>query len=253
MKDDKEIREKFKAELDAQPDVSFDEWAKKNGVCLASPSSVPEKKEPKRAKNFSPRRSKVAVLGRVAAIVLPSLALAVIIFLSVFLNVLPKPSGSVDLPLYGASDAETVRIEKDEIESVDGVYLFDIPEGSVLGFATKDVLKTDRSTALSYAIEQNLIAVENGDSIDAFYMTFRFRIYDNYEFISYQNYKMLSKQIQIAGKEIFYDFQGISGSLVAYAHFKAGAYDYYLEAQGYEGITVLTESNFLNLLEKILL
>ena len=181
-------------------------------------------------------------------IAIPMLIIAAIIVSIIIVNTV----GRQDLPaLYGYNDVTNEYITIDEVEAVPNVYLFDMSGVVQTESVTKEVLKDDESFVLSYVLTNNLISVTNGETTDAFYITYRIKLYEQYEFLSAERYDDLTKVISVSGRDVSYRIVD-SQTSVAYAKFMADSNIYYIEASGFDGITDLTEDNFVNLLNKIL-
>lgn len=145
-----------------------------------------------------------------------------------------------------------MEIELDEIKEREEIYLFDMSNVVRIETVHKDVLTGSNSQVLLYTIRNCLLSVENGDSYDGFYVTYRIRLYSHYEFFSSENFTNLEHNTSIQGKTVRYEIRDIDQT-TAYAGFSDGTYEYFIEAVGYENVTVLNEQNFLNLLDKILI
>ena len=249
MDKDKDLKKKIQAEFE-KPEKSFDEWAAENGISLPPADNS----ERVRSSGVSARHPHarsgvgVAAVRRGALIAVPLLVIAAIIIPIVLLN-MPVP----DKPpvLYGYNDVSSQRIIIDEVKAEQDIYLFDMLGVAQTESVTKEVLKDDESFVLSYVLTNNLLSVVNGETADAFYVTYRIRLYEHYEFLTYEHYNNLTDNISVNGREISYAIAD-SQPAVAYAKFTADGYEYFIEASGFDGITDLTEDNFVNLLNKIL-
>lgn len=250
MDKDKDLKKKIQAEFE-KPEKSFDEWAAENGISLP-PADKPERVQSPGASTRHPHvRSGVGVAAvrRGALIVVPLLVIAAIIIPIIIVNMSLQDKPPV---LYGYNDVTAKYITIDEVKAVQDIYLFDMSGVAQTESVTKEVLKDDESFVLSYVLTNNLLSVANGDTMDAFYVTYRVRIYENYEFLYYTYYKELTHTANVNGHEVSYDLSGSQLS-TAYARFAADGYEYFIEASGFDGITNLSEDNFVNLLNKILL
>ena len=250
MEKDKDLKKKIQAEFE-KPEKSFCEWAAENGIDLTHA----DKSERVRSSGSSARHRHVRRGGGVAAvrrgalIAVPLLVIAAIIVPVIVANM---PAHDKSPVLYGYNDVTAEYITVDEVKAVRDIYLFDMSGVAQTESVTKEVLKDDESFVLSYVLTNNLLTVADGETADAFYVTYRVRTYENYEFLYYAYYEELTHTITVNGHEVLYDLSGLQSS-TAYAKFAAGDYEYFLEARGFDGITDLTEDNFVNLLNKILL
>ncbi len=250
MKENDELKEKINKEF-STPEKPFEEWAKENGI-FAEPDERSAAVVPvyELADNVNGR----GVSGNnkrkkfIVSLVIVLLATAGIL-LGIFL-----PRGNANnLPkVFGANDAVTLETELEEITSREDIYLFDMTKVFRTEFASKDVLKSDNNYVLLYTLNRCLLSVENGGASDAFYVTYRIRTYPNYEFYNIGDYAKLTESVAVNNLKIDYKLT-MNESMHAYASFKVDNKEYYLEAYGMDGITVLNEENFINLLNKILL
>ena len=251
MEKDKDLKKKIQAEFE-KPEKSFDNWAMEHGISLPPADNVRQVQlsgTPARHSHIRGGIGVAAAVKRGVLIAIPLLIIAAIIIPVLVVNTFVRR----DLPaLYGYNDVKSQRITIDEVEAVPNVYLFDMSGVVQTESVTKEVLKDDESFVLSYVLTNNLLSVANGDTMDAFYVTYRVRIYENYEFLYYTYYKELTHTANVNGHEVSYDLSGSQLS-TAYAKFTADGYEYFIEASGFDGITDLTEDNFVNLLNKILL
>ncbi len=246
---DKDLKKKIRAVFE-KPEKSFDEWAAENGIGLTSPVK-PEKAQPS---GVSARRPHVrvgagaaAAVRRGALIAVPLLMIAAIIIPVLVANMSAPESPA----LYGYNDVISQRITVDEVKALPDICLFDMSGVVQTESVTKEMLKTDETFVLSYVLTNNLLSVANGETTDAFYVTYRIRLYEHYEFITCDNYDNLTRIAAVNGYTVAYDIFD-SRHVTAYARFAAGGYEYFMEASGFDGITELTKDNFENLLNKIL-
>ena len=249
MDKDKDLKKKIQAEFE-KPEKSFDEWAAENGISLP-PADKPERVQSPGASTRHPHvRSGVGVAAvrRGALIVVPLLVIAAIIIPIIIVNMSLQDKPPV---LYGYNDVTAKYITIDEVKAIQDIYLFDMLGVAQTESVTKEVLKDDESFVLSYVLTNNLLSVVNGETADAFYVTYRIRLYEHYEFLTYEHYNNLTDNISVNGREISYAIAD-SQPAVAYAKFTADGYEYFIEASGFDGIADLTEDNFVNLLNKIL-
>lgn len=251
MDKDNNLKKKIQAEFE-KPEKSFDEWAAENGISLPPADNSGRVQSSGTSARRPHVRSGVGVAAAVrrgALIAVPLLVIAAIIIPVIMVN-MPLP----DEPpvLYGYNDVTAKYISIDEVKAVRDIYLFDMSGVAQTESVTKEVLKNDESFVLSYVLTNNLLSVANGDTMDAFYVTYRVRIYEKYEFLYYTYYEELTHTVTVNGHEVSYDLSGSQLS-TAYARFAADGYEYFIEASGFDGITDLTEDNFVNLLNKILL
>lgn len=250
MDKDKDLKKKIQAEFE-KPEKSFDEWAAENGISLPPADNSGRVQSSGTSARRPHVRSGVGVAAAVrrgALIAVPLLVIAAIIIPVIMVN-MPLP----DEPpvLYGYNDVTAKYISIDEVKAVRDIYLFDMSGVAQTESVTKEVLKDDESFVLSYVLTNNLLSVVNGETADAFYVTYRIRLYEHYEFLTYEHYNNLTDNISVNGREISYAIAD-SQPAVAYAKFTADGYEYFIEASGFDGITDLTEDNFVNLLNKIL-
>ena len=251
MDKDKDLKKKIRAGFE-KPEKPFDEWAAENGISLL-PADDPERA---RSSGSPAKRPHVrsgagaAVAVRRGALVAALLLVIAAVIVSVI--VLNMPASDKQPILYGYNDVEIEYITIDEVKAVPGIYLFDMSGVVQTESVTKELLKNDNSVVLSYVLTNNLLSAANGEAMDAFYVTYRVRVYKNYEFMHYAYYDDLTHNATVNGHDVSYEPYGLQSS-TAYAEFTAGDYEYFIEARGFEGVTELTEDNFLNLLDKILL
>lgn len=244
MKEFKKLQNKIKTEFET-PEVPFDEWANQHNISDGVEFGSTDYLRFEEVENGNVRyktRNRALIIGGSAV------ALLLVLFLTLYF-VLPLLLGP---KMYGANDVVSNRITMEEVTSVEDIYLFDTSVLAKTESVTKDVLIKDNSQALLYSINNNLLSVENGEGYDAFYLTYKIRTYPNYVFFEYNNYLKIDKSIQVGNLEIGYVLVNIEVPY-AYASFKHNNYDYYIEAHGFENVTVLNEDNFINLLNEILI
>lgn len=250
MDKDKKLKKKIQAAFE-KPEKSFDEWAMENGINLRSADNLKQVHPSGTPAKYPYTRSAIGVAAavrRVTLVIIPFFVISIVIIISFIANMSLSNKKPV---LYGYNDVVSEYVTIDEVKDVQNIYLFDMSGVAQTESVTKEVLKDDETIVLSYVLTNNLLSVVNGETIDAFYVTYRIRVYENYEFLYYTYYEELTHITTINGREISY---GLSGSqlLTAYARFAVDGYEYFIEASGFEGITQLTEDNFVNLLNKIL-
>lgn len=251
MDKDKDLKKKIRAGFE-KPEKPFDEWAAENGISLL-PADDPEQARSSGSSAKRPHAGSgagAAVAARRGALVAASLLVIAAVIVSVI--VLNIPTADNPPVLYGHNDVESQRILIDEVKAASGIYLLDMSGVAQTESVTKEVLKNDGSVVLSYVLANNLLSVVNGETMDAFYVTYRIRLYEHYEFLTCEHYNSLTDIALVNSHEIVYDIADTQ-PVVAYAKFTAGDYEYFIEARGFEGVTELTEDNFLNLLDKILI
>ncbi|MDE7083588.1 MAG: hypothetical protein K2O89_07830 [Clostridia bacterium] len=246
MREDKELQKKLKSTFET-PDTPFNEWADKRGIFadatakVECPVCVPVDNVNGRS---MPNGNKKKILIICASFV--ALILAVVIIL---ITVLPRPF----VPkIYGENDTLNFDIEFNEILQTEDIYLFDMKDEEKPELVTKSVLIEDNSQVMLYTLLRCLVSVENGEIYDGFYITYRIRTYENYEFVGCQTYDKLNISANINDLKVSYIIDN-KNNPIAYASFSVGEYEYFIEAYGYEGVTVLNEDNFINLLNKILI
>ena len=250
MDKDKEHKKKIRTEFE-KPEKSFDDWAMEHGISLPPADNMRQVRPSGTPARHSHIRGGIGIavaVKRGVLIAIPMLIIAAIIVSIIVVNTV----GRQDLPaLYGYNDVTNEYITIDEVEAVPNVYLFDMSGVVQTESVIKEVLKDDESFVLSYVLTNNLISVTNGETTDAFYITYRIKLYEQYEFLSAERYDDLTKVISVSGRDVSYRIVDSQPS-VAYAKFTADSNTYYIEARGFDGITDLTEDNFVNLLNKIL-
>ena len=251
MDKDKDLKKKIRTGFE-KPEKPFDEWAAENGISLL-PADDPEQARSSGSPAKRPHTGSgagAAVAVRRGALVAASLLVIAAVIVSVI--VLNMPAADNPPVLYGHNDVAIKYITIDEVKAVPGIYLFDMSGVAQTESVTKEILKNDDSVVLSYVLTNNLLSVANGETMDAFYVTYRIRLYEHYEFLTCEHYNSLTDNTSVNSREIAYYIVDTKYP-VAYAEFTAGDYEYFIEARGFEGVTELTEDNFLNLLDKILL
>lgn len=245
---DKDLQKKIKKEF-GTPDVPFEEWAQKRGVFTDGNEEYSlQLPVPETADNVNGNgtanggRRKSLILGVSAGTVVLAVA-AIILGFSL------RPVAPV---VYGANDTISVEATLEEVIEKQDCYLFDMSGVVSTEMITKDVLKNDNTQVMLYTITNSLLSVENGQNYDGFYLTYYVKVYHNYEFISERYFDNPANSSTVNNFTVNYKIDG-SKETVAYASFSAGSYEYFIEARGYEGVTVVTEDNFINLLNKILI
>ena len=233
MDKDKDLKKKIRAGFE-KPEKPFDEWAAENGISLL-PADDPERARSSGSSAKRPHAGSgagAAVAVRRGALVAASLLVIAAVIVSVI--VLNMPAADKPPVLYGHNDVESQRVSIDEVKAVPGIYLFDMSGVAQTESVTKEILKNDDSVVLSYVLTNNLLSVANGEVMDAFYVTYRVRVYENYKFIHYAYYDDLTHNAMVNGHDVSYEPYGLQSS-TAYAEFTAGDYEYFIEAHGIDG------------------
>lgn len=248
MNDKKKLQKKMKSEFET-PETSFEEWSAKSGIFSdAGPNANLAAEECDAACDGDGRvltfKYKKRLFIAAAAVIALLISLTIIL-----ISVLPKKAQP---KIYGITDAVTVNTDLQEIKSLSGVYLFDMSGVVQTQSVSKDVLAEDNSTVLLYSLLDNLLSVSNGSGFDAFLITYKIRTYKFYDFFGSNNYTNLEKPTSVGNISAQYSILQ-NKNPVAYVYFEIDGYEYFIEAQGFEGVTVLSEDNLINLLNKILI
>lgn len=248
MREDKKLQSKIKLEFET-PEIPFEEWAAQNGISTEVPERV-ECPVLQLADNVNGRGISSGNKKKIFSVCLPAFALLVV--LAILLGCL-LPRHAFAPKIYGANDTMRIKIDLQEITEREDIYLFDMSGVIQTKDIYKDVLIKDNSQVLLYALKNCLLSVQNGEGFDGFYITYRIRLYPYYEFIGSEYFSDLDRSITVQDETIVYGIREFNQSLVGYATFSDGIYEYFIEACGYEGVTELNEQNFLNLLDQILI
>lgn len=249
MREDKKLQKKIQREFET-PEIPFEEWAAQNGIATDSPERA-ECPVLEPADNVNGKGIPSGNKKKILSVCLP--LFAVLITLAILLGcLLPKPASAPAPKIYGANDATKIKIDLQEIMRQEDIYLFDMTAVARTEDVNKEVLIEDESQVLLYTIPNCLLSVSNGDSSDGFYVTYRIRLYPHYVFMGSDYFSDLDSSTAVQDKTIEYRIRDISQP-TAYAKFSDGTYEYFIEARGYQKVTVLNEQNFLNLLNQILI
>lgn len=238
-KAEKKLQNAIRKEFET-PDISFDQWSEQKGVFS---DAAPTVAQYELADNVSGKSVGNGRRKKILLICAP--VLAVFVALVILLACL-APHSSEPI-VYGDTDTEKIIIDMQEITDREDIYIFDSSSVIDRESVYKEVLKTDNTRVMLYGLVGNLLSVES----DGFYVTYKICLYPHYEFFDRKMYSDLENETTIQNKTIKYGVNGFEQP-VAYAQFSDGKYEYYIEATGYEGVTVVDENNFLNLLNHIL-
>ncbi len=248
MRKRNELQEKLKSEFE-KPEISFDEWTIKNGVFKDIDYNVKLNVASfELADNVTGRtlnsRNKKQILLFLPFVITVFLIIAIILINSFSHNLKPKR--------YGETDAVNIKIDLEEIVDNEDIYIFDLTNVVQIQAVSKDVLKSDESEVLLYTLSDILIPVNNGTETDVFNITYKIKKYKYYEFFGNNYFINLNSQITFNNVQFYYKILYFD-NVVSYASFKYNDYEYYLEVKGFDGVTVLDEDNFINLLKNIIL
>lgn len=249
MRKRNELQEKLKSEFE-KPENSFDEWAIKNGVFKDIDYNVKlnvvafELADNVTGRTLNSRNKKQILLLVLPFVITVFLIIAIILINSFSHNLKPKR--------YGETDAVNIKIDLEEIVDNEDIYIFDLTNVVQIQAVSKDVLKSDESEVLLYTLSDILIPVNNGTETDVFNITYKIKKYKYYEFFGNNYFINLNSQITFNNVQFYYKILYFD-NVVSYASFKYNDYEYYLEVKGFDGVTVLDEDNFINLLKNIIL
>lgn len=241
MKQDKRLQKTIQQEFET-PKIPFETWCERTGIfsddAQPAPYAVYEFADNVRGKSMGNGRRKLLSIWS------PLLALLVVLLLVITCL---SPRSSV-LPTYGANDTEKQTISLQEITAQSDIYLFDFSKATIEGSASKEILITDPSRVMLYTVSNYLFSINDNN----FTLTYNIRVYPNYELPHYDTFISLENEAFVHGKQIKYEITGLSKP-VGYAMFSDGKYDYFIEVASYKEVTTVTEDNFLNLLNNILI